>query len=69
MGFNMGKTSNESKMRYNRANYKRYEIVVKIDSELHEEIEKLVKNKDISFSHIVKKLLCGYFNISERGNL
>ncbi len=54
----MGKTSTKVKDRYNEKTYKRYTIRVRYDDvDLIEKIEKVTKEKGISFNEYVTELI------------
>ena len=57
----MGRTSSSVKQRYKLATYKRYEFIVRKDSELFEKIEKFREAKDTSLNSLMTKLLTEYF--------
>ncbi len=60
----MSKTSTQSKMKYNRANYKRYEFNLQIDSKLNALVERYKQTPDNNFSELIKLCLCQHFGIS-----
>jgi len=60
---NKSKTSTQTKMRYNRNTYKRYEFNVRMDSKLNAIIERYKQNPENSLSELIKSCLCDHFNI------
>jgi len=60
-----GKTSTESKAKYNKAAYARYSITVRKDTPLYEAIEEFMSHKGTSLNYVVNKLLRGFFNVED----
>ena len=58
------KSTTRSKMKYNRAAYKRYEFNVRIDSLLNAIIERYKQNPDHNFSELIKTCLCKHFGLT-----
>ena len=58
------KSTTKSKMKYNRAAYKRYEFNVCIDSLLNGIIERYKQNPDNNFSELIRTCLCKHFGLS-----
>ncbi len=59
----MSQTETQRKMKYNRANYKRYEFNVQLDSKLNAIIERYKSNPDNNLSELIKSCLCLHFGI------
>jgi hypothetical protein len=60
----MSKFNTKSKMKYNRANYRRYEFNLRIDGKLNAIVERYKSDPGNNLSNLMKKLLCKYFNIT-----
>ena len=58
----MGKTSTQSKKKYNEATYSRYVIHVRKDSMLDDYIKEFMSLKGTSLNYLVTKLLTEYFD-------
>lgn len=58
----MGKTSTESRTRYNECSYARYTIRVRKDSCLYADIEQFMEKRGTSLNYLVTKLLTAHFN-------
>jgi hypothetical protein len=60
----MGKTSSQSKDKYNEREYARYTLRIRKDSDLYEAVQKFMnRHKNTSLNHIVTKLLIEHFEI------
>jgi len=57
----MGKTSTKSKEKYNESAYTRYSFRIRKDSDLYEDIEKFMSQKDTSLNYLIIKLLNKHF--------
>ena len=57
----MSRTSTQSKMKYNRNAYRRYEFNVNVNTMLNYLLEDYMKEK--SLSSLIKMLLCDHFEI------
>jgi len=62
----VGKTSVQVKERYNEANYARYVVRIRQDSELYEDVEKFMSQSGTSFNFLVNKLLKEHFDGVEK---
>jgi hypothetical protein len=62
----MSKTSTESKKKWNKANYKRYEFNVGLDKKLNYCLEEYMKENSVS--ELIKTLLAEHFGISADEN-
>ena len=62
-----GKTSTQSKSKYNAANYKQYLLRIRKGSELYDEIEKFKTAKGSSLNYLIIKLLSEYFDVGLPG--
>ena len=58
------KSTTKSKMKYNRAAYKRYEFNVRVDSLLNGIIERYKQNLDSNLSELIKSCLCIHFGLN-----
>lgn len=56
----MGKTSTESKKKYNKAAYSRYMITIRKDSYVDEWIKEFMSHKGTSLNWLVNNLLLKY---------
>lgn len=61
----MGKTSTQSKDKYNENAYARYTIRIRKDSDLHDDIEEFMSKKGTSLNYLVMKLLKEHFSSEE----
>ena len=57
-----GKTSRESKERYNKEAYERYSVRVRKDSVLYDQIEGFMSKKGTSLNYLIVKLLEKHFS-------
>jgi predicted amidophosphoribosyltransferase len=57
-----GKTSTESKAKYNKKAYSSHLYKYRKHSELGEAIEKFKSQKGTSFNYLITKLLCDHFD-------
>jgi hypothetical protein len=57
----MSMPSTKSKMKYNRAAYRRYEFNLRMDSKLTAIIERYKSNPENHLSSLIKELLCRYW--------
>jgi hypothetical protein len=60
----MSKPDTLSKMKYNRAAYRRYEFNLRIDSKLNALVEGYKSTSENSLSSLLKELLCKHFGIA-----
>jgi len=58
----LGKTSTQSKKKYNEATYSRYVINIRKDSMLDDYIKEFMSAKGTSLNYLVTKLLTEHFN-------
>lgn len=58
----MGKTSTQSKDRYNEAAYARFSIRIRKDSSLYDDIEEFMSHNGTSLNYLVTKLLKEHFD-------
>lgn len=61
----MGKTSTQSKDKYNENAYARYTVRIRKDSDLHSDIESFMSKNGTSLNYLVTKLLKDYFQSSD----
>jgi len=57
-------SNSKAKRKYNKANYRRYEFSVRLDSKLEHLLSLYVSKPDNSLSTLVKSLLCKHFGVS-----
>lgn len=57
----MGKTSTQSKEKYNKATYADFHIRIRKDSDLYVDIEDFMSKKGASLNYLVLKLLDEHF--------
>ena len=60
----MSKPETLSKMKYNRAAYRRYEFNLRIDGKLNALVERYKSTSGNNLSSLLKELLCEYFGIA-----
>ena len=58
----MGKTSTQSKRKYNESTYSRYVINIRKDSTLDDYIKEFMAKKGTSLNYLVTKLLTKHFD-------
>lgn len=60
----MGTRQTRDKLKYNRANYRRYEFNVRLDSKLQALIERYKELPESNLSELIKDLLCAHFGMA-----
>jgi len=63
MSRSSGKTSNESKKKYNKKTYLSHLYMVRINSELGQAITEFKKIKGTSLNYVITKQLCNFFDV------